>query len=248
MTKAAQILRMERLPFALTALIAAAGWGVIHIVDRVTTTPAVEVRVEELAPTTQLQVRASVGEDGESVPTDGRRFILTNLSRSVLFRDLTVKLDCRHGSDDPSCGIVAVGVVGRPPADSPAWLIPKAHPKLAHVPLPFLHPGQRVEVFVTFIGPGTPDLRLADPDPADKEDQVRTGGERVPVRLVTPSLATWFVRHEEAVVGIASAGWAGLAIAYLFLVGLPAPRLPEPQLTISEKNSNFSLEEEGGDA
>ncbi len=122
------------------ALLGACGWGIVHVIDRLTE-----------APTVEYSVTSRTGRQR------GVAVNIRNLSYTNRFKDLKFSLDCR--SND--CGTFSnADIVGIPPAFHGGARPDTCQGSELTFVIPNLHPGWRFMAHADYDGDDTPPLRL----------------------------------------------------------------------------------------
>lgn len=135
----------DRLPYIVTMLFAAMGWGVTHSVDRLLSSPVVQFETET----------KTAGNKTSFVVT------LRNLSHDRLYKNLRLifLLPSKDGGE-----FLTAQTIAKPPAwdgDRP----PTVTAKSVQFDLPALHPSSEVALRAEFIGAVVPIVRLERAEP-----------------------------------------------------------------------------------
>ena len=140
----------EKLPYVVTLLFAAIGWGVTHIVDRVLNSPIVEYRTEVV--------------EGSDRTT--RTFVarLRNMSRDRAYTNLTVEFLLPPSST----GKFTTGTVDAKPPAAFGSRPPKMAGGSAKFDIPALFPSWEIALIANYTGDEIPELRLEKANPAPR--------------------------------------------------------------------------------
>jgi hypothetical protein len=181
------ILAGEKAPYLITVLVAGIGWAVTHSVDRVLASPTLmyETRINHSGNINQYTIT------------------LNNITRDERFDDLTFTVLIRDGkcAGDPKVyPALPAPEIKQPPECQDAVVESQTNVADATFEIPQIHPGWSMDLVTNFYGEGAPHFRFQT-----KKDSVR---------LVRPSLETWFVVHEMWILG------SLVALYFIFIVSI----------------------------
>lgn len=159
--------------FVVTALVTAVAWWISHTVDRVTTEPTLEYRIEKIS---------NFSKDGQQAPCQCVVLTVENLS-SLLFKGVRLELTSKGGHFTDLVAFVSLGEMSGSPES-----VDVGNDDLA-VTLGQLQPGAKFQIIGKYTGAiGTPEVFVASSEAA--------------IHLTTPSLQTYFARHEGLLLGL----------------------------------------------
>jgi len=168
--------------FVVTALIAGLAWWISHAVDRVSSAPTVEYRIEQIA---------TYDSGSGAKPCRCVLVSAQNLS-TQLFKNVRLELTVEHGKIESLVDFVGVNEM------APAIQNQSIGNGDLALTLPELQPRAAFKLVASYTSAGAvPSIFVQSSDSA--------------VQLTKPSLATYFSRHEDWLVGLALLALAGFA-------------------------------------
>ena len=190
MGRLGSLLSADSAPYLVTLAIAGIAWAITHTVDRIVTSPIVEYDI--------------VYETGDGVTKVVVR--LENLSTGTGFRNVTFVLreaarDADIAFDCKECRSL---VIGTAPVSTTGYAADSTTQSVTFR-VPSLPPGGRVDLVAHYTGQARP-IFLVKEDGSD-------------IRLLEPSLETWFARHESNVILAIIAFWLALLAVTVVVAG-----------------------------
>jgi hypothetical protein len=168
----------EKTPYVVTVVVAILGWLVTHFSDRVLDSPTIEYSID-VAPTNNDNVV---------------EVSISNVTRDVAFKDLTILLSPADGSILSGFRVVPV---------EPAYEGDNPPGTEGVFTFPVIQPGWTYRVSAHFTGPTRPSLRL--------KNAAST------IYATEPSIETFIARYETRILLVLSGIWTVILVVALWL-------------------------------
>jgi len=196
--KLLQTMRLGSPPFALVVLVGAAAWWITHTVDRITGAPTIEYSIEE----DRLETCIDGIQCGEVTVQ------LNNLSNES-FRKVTFELFFLNGVGSFE---KEVKIEMQAPAWGPRQVINNS--RAISVEFQLLQPGAKANITARYAGDDVTVFFLKESDDS--------------IKLITPSIETFFVKNEHTLLGFA----ISILVVFTIFVVTGSILLPSAVLTI----------------